>query len=122
LDESDKGLTLRVETPESRITLDIVPRTFTIFWLTDIELDTLLAGYNSINATFLGVSIGAAIALLLAFFTTEISNRWFGAFVMLVALSLGSTAYFMSRYIVERRKAARLAERIRTRPPIPKVE
>jgi hypothetical protein len=85
----------QAETPESPVTINVVPRHATMYRLFDTELERLVSGRNSIHLAFFTLCLGVSIGLGTTLLTVNISDpKTFATFVGLFGLSLLASAYF----------------------------
>lgn len=71
--------------------------------VTEAELDALASLGNSINLTFLGISLGAVISFSIALWTDGTDARTHSEFMALAWLSGVLTLYFAIRSAVDHR-------------------
>ena len=91
------------------------PTQVVMYNITEQELDNLSAGFTSVWATFLGISLGALITLLSVLLTIDLSNRVFAAYVALVAVSGGFTLFFGVGFIVDWKRYSNRVSTIKRR-------
>ena len=108
-------MVIEPESPTSPVTIERVPRTIRMYSVSDQELDVFGAMYGSINATFFGLSAGAAVAFLITVLSAsdDLNNRLFAIFVALLTLSAVGVLYFGIRMVADYRTAGRHIRRIR---------
>ena len=104
----------QLETPESPVTIDIVPRRATMYRLFDTELDRLASGANPIHLGFFTLCVGTAIGFGTTLLTVDIPDaKTFAAFVAMLALSILASIYFGIMFRRDYKNCKNEIERIR---------
>lgn len=84
------------------------------YLVSDDELRPLAGIYGPLNSVFFGVALGAAVSLAMTVVTVDLDDRAFATFVSLLALSVGASAYFGVRMLIDLRAARRRIARLRS--------
>ncbi len=58
------------------------------------ELENIASGSSQINVGFLGIAVGAFVALLITVVTVDLNDRMFPVFVAITVLSGVASVYF----------------------------
>ncbi len=87
-------LVVQPESESAPITTVIVARKIEMYLVSPEELKSIVSGNTSIHLTFFGLTLGAAITLLITLFSVAIEGKIFGAFVGSVILTLILSGYF----------------------------
>jgi hypothetical protein len=86
---------VQTETPESPVTINVVPRRATMYRLFDTELERLGSAQNSIHLAFFTLCIGIAFGFGVTLLTVDITDpKKFAAFVALFVVSVLASLYF----------------------------
>lgn len=82
------------------VTVKYVRREFRMFQVGEHELDTLASWDTSLYGTFLGISVGALIAVAITLFTVEINDPLrHASFVAVMWVSLASSVFLLLKVI-----------------------
>jgi hypothetical protein len=106
------------ETVRSSVTIRGAPRAFTFHTLTEEEMQFLANGYSSIDQTFLGIALGASIAIALTLTSVpELGPTTRLVYGVLLAAGLLASLYFGWRSWREHRAIRDLIDhRMRAEP------
>ena len=109
---------IQVESPESPVTIDVMPRRVAMYRLFETELDSLGSAQNSVHLAFFGLAFGAALALGITLLTVDISStKTYAAFWASLLVSVLGTFYFGLRAFFDWRKAKQNIRSIKEQNP-----
>jgi hypothetical protein len=109
---------IQVESPESPVTIDVMPRRVAMYRLFETELDSLGSAQNSVHLAFFGLAFGAALALGITLLTVDISNpKTYAAFWASLLVSMAGTLYCGVRAAFDWRKAKENIRKIKEQNP-----
>lgn len=105
---------VQTETPESPVTINVVPRRATMYRLFDTELERLGSAQNSIHLAFFTLCIGVAIGFGVTLLTVDITHpKTFAAFVALFVVSVLASLYFGAMFRRDYKSCKEELDRIR---------
>jgi hypothetical protein len=105
---------IRAETPESPVTIEVMPRRAVMYRLFEPELERLGSNQSSVHLAFFTLCVGVAIGFGTTLLTVDIASaRIFAAFVALFAISMIGAAFFGVMAKREHQNAQREIQRIK---------
>lgn len=118
MDQEQQSVTPRIqlETPDSRVTVDYVPRRMTMHYVSDQEIDSIGNASNdfSLHLGFFGASISLAAACAITLTTVEINDsRIYFGYCAALTVSAPATLFFLIKAILSHRKARQQIRAIR---------
>ena len=117
MDESNRQEIAPQQLPPVKIRRGVILQ-MTIYDVADHELETLAHGTpDSVYLTFATFLLSIATAFLISLLTTEVSNRTFTVFVVLVVLGYVLGALFSILWYKNRKSIAALVHKIKERLP-----
>jgi hypothetical protein len=106
--------------PYSPVSLSYSHREMKMHFLSESELDTLTSLNGSIDLTFLGISSGALITLIITLLTVQITGaKEFAAFVGATIIAAVLTLMFGARAFTAHRASQKKLDEIKHPPPLP---
>jgi ABC-type Fe3+-siderophore transport system permease subunit len=117
MDDSQKSEITPQQLPPVRIRRGVILQ-MTIYEVAEDELETLAHGSpDSVYLNFAIFLLSIATAFLISLLTTEVSNRTFAVFVILIAVGYVLGAFFSILWYKNRKSISALVQRIQERLP-----